>query len=134
MEDFETDKIADPDLRSFVAHGGADEQRSVIIELGLPPPRLPLHPARPPRASPQPHQPAAPLDLADIEGHALSMDELEAKLRTLDLAGKPIRLNAAQAFVVSVTPSQLGTIARWPLAGPIRPNRTHRVTPRVRGC
>src|SRR5215471_18041635 len=107
MIDFDAHKIVDTDLQNFAASSTSDERRSVIVELGLPSPHIPLRPAHPPYAFPKLADRHTPTDMADIEGHAASMDQLEKKFNALDLATKPVRLDAAQAFVVSVTPEQL---------------------------
>lgn len=54
------------------------------------------------------------------------MDQLESDLKKIRLAEEPIRLDAAQAFVLTVTPEQLREISHHPLVGDIRPNRVHR--------
>ena len=132
METFDRKKIVDTDLQEFAAAENADERRSVIVELGLPPPTVPLSfPLESiPRASEVGPHSSPRVSLADVEGHGSAMDQLETSLRALGLEEPPLRLDSAQAFVVRVTPAQLRTISQWPLAGTIRPNRVHYAPPR----
>jgi hypothetical protein len=135
MEDFDSRKIVDPALRDFAASNQSNERRSIIVELGVPPAQVAVRPTRTPdgrQTIPEPRTSGrlVPGSLADIEGYAAFMDKLEEGIIGLGLAEKPVRLDAAQAFVMNVTPAQLRAISRWPLVGPIRPNRTHYIPPR----
>jgi hypothetical protein len=132
METLDRRKIVDTDLQEFAAAENADGRRSVIVELGLPPPTVsPFFSHKPiPRASEVGPHSSPRVSLADVEGHGAAMDELETHLRALGPEARPLRLDSAQAFVVSVTPAQLRTISQWPLAGTIRPNRVHYAPPR----
>jgi hypothetical protein len=129
MDAFDGAKIADPELRTFAASQDADERRTVIVELGVAPPPVAIAFDRRlgmGRPAPQPRrQEGDRRDLADVEGHGELMNELEGRLRSLGLSGKVVRLDAAQAFVISVTAAQLCALSRLPLAGIIRPNRSH---------
>jgi hypothetical protein len=133
MEHFDSTKIVDADLRSFAASEGRDERRSIIVELGVPPPPLALTFERRlgtfPKPLPQRGKQMDTIDLSDVEGHSASMDELERQLCSLGLAADSVRLDAAQAFVVPVTAEQLRAVSRMPLAGIIRPNRSHYAPP-----
>jgi len=124
--DVDASKIPDPELRDFVQAEESDEPRSVIVELEMGPPDL-----APRQTVPRPRVPGrdrvAPFDLAKTEGHDGAMNQLERELLALGLAQDLVRLNAAQAFVVSASPAQVRIISRLPLVGVIRPNRTHRV-------
>lgn len=125
----ELDKITDRGLKDFAETSEPGQRRSVIVELNEPPldfdPRrlfaLDLRPPSKPRA------PVDPPALIDEEA-ALEMGELGSELAALvgleqsDL----IRLDAARAFVLSVTPKQLRAAVHLPRVGVIRPNRTHR--------
>jgi hypothetical protein len=123
------EKIPDTDLRDFVKAGGHNGRRSVIVELGVDPvpiePRDPLGPPMIP--APRKDQVASRDDLINIEGNAASMKQLEDELVSLGLGRDLVRLEAAQAFVLTVTPDDLRAVARLPLVGVIRPNRVHRV-------
>jgi hypothetical protein len=55
------------------------------------------------------------------------MDQLEEKL-IRQLKEKPVRLDAAQAFVADLTPQQLRAVSSWNEVGYVRPNRTHRLS------
>ena len=119
----ETAKIPDPDLRRFAEAAPEAEQRSVIVELepGPPPKPRPQRP-RPPGARPD------PLEMAYGGHDERAMDQLERRLGELGLGEDLVRLDAAQAFVVTVRPDQLRLVAGLPLVGVIRPNRTHRTS------
>jgi hypothetical protein len=128
--DFDDGKIPNPELRNFAESSDSDEERSVIVELGTEPLRL-----APREVSPRPRVPPPAAarrpdldDLINVEGNAGSMRQLESELNACGLDRDLVRLDAAQAFVVSVTPCQLRALSRLPLVGIIRPNRTHRVS------
>ena len=127
METFDSAKIVDAELCRFAATQDTDERRSVIVELGVAPTPIELTFDR--RTGLRPRDRLAPrgdtdrMDLPDVEGHAEFMDELQRQLSAL--AGEAVRLDAAHAFVVSVTPVQLRALSLLPLAGIIRPNRRH---------
>ena len=114
-------KIVDPELQRFAADPAADEVRSVIVELDLPPetPRSKTLP--PPRAAVR-----ARTSRSDVSSSSVLMMRLHRALESLGLADDLVRLNAAQAFVVTVSPRQLRELSKLPLVGSIRPNRTHR--------
>ena len=131
MADFEKRKISDSQLRDFAEDGETNERRSVIVELGVMP-RVALRPEWQKTPWKKGSYPglvdySALDETEDIEKDIESMNRLEEKLVSLNLPEKPVKLDVAQAFVVSVTPEQLRAISRFSLAGPIRPNRVHRV-------
>lgn len=119
-------KIPDLELRHFAMAEETDEQRSIIIELEVGPPRL-----APRETVPRPRSPGqdllSTLDLAGAEEEGWTMRQLENELTALGLAKNMVRLDTAQAFVVTVRPEQLRAIVRLPLVSVVRPNRTHRV-------
>lgn len=114
-------KIVDPELQRFAAGPGADEVRSVIVELDMPPetPRPKALP--PPRAAGRTRT-----SRSDTSTSSALMTRLHRALESLGLAGDLVQLTAAQAFVVTVSPEQLRELSKLPLVGIIRPNRTHR--------
>jgi hypothetical protein len=113
--------ITDRSLAEFAATD-SDERRSVIVELGVPL-KVPL---RPNGLRPYP-PPVEELPTNDRRAdESDEMDRLAEELRAQGLAESLVRLNLAQAFVVTVTPAQLRIISGSPLVGVIRPNRTHR--------
>jgi hypothetical protein len=117
-------KIADPDLRALAESDRGDAVVDVLVELHAPattdPPRYGgLAPREVPRRK----------DLAEAESfdaQSTAMDRLEDALTGLGLSTPPVRFPTAQAFAVRLTPAQLRRTADLPLAGAIRPNRTHR--------
>lgn len=116
------------DLIRFAESGGPEERRSVIVELaGLPPPVARRS------GAPKPRPPAPPAAksripiLAEIEGSKSKMDALESSLLGLALDESPVRLDAAQAFVVKVAPAQLRELVGLPHVGAVLPNREHQV-------
>ncbi len=120
MSRYSSYKIVDASLRRFAALKTAKPQ-TVIVELGAEPPQLGLR-----ETTPRPRKRLARKTcLKDVEGHASEMDQLEVDLKKIDLPEKPIRLDAAQAFLVTLTPAQLRQILDHPLVGNIRPNRIH---------
>jgi hypothetical protein len=135
VDEFDPSKIGDTELREFASRSDETERRSVIVELGLPAPRLELGKPWPlPRKGTVPETQSGVKmsqgDLADIEGNAKAMDILEKTILETGIHQKPVRLNAAQAFAIEVTPAQLRAISSSPLAGTIRRNRKHVVPPR----
>ena len=125
MEEFDPQKIVNPELREFAACPDCQELVSVIIELGVPPtPRAPRS-ISPPLPPPKLRQPLEASGLPEVEAQSASMDQMEKELAALNLQEEPVRLEAAQAFVVNVNSAQLRAITRLPLAGIIRPNRPH---------
>ena len=116
-------KIIDPDLRAL-AESDRGDAVEVLVELNAP------ATADPPRyGGLAPRQVSKRKDLADADGfdpQATAMDRLEVALTGLGLSAPPIRFPTAQAFAVRLTPAQLRRTADLPLAGAIRPNRTHR--------
>jgi hypothetical protein len=128
--DLDTGKIPDAELRSFAQTPTAEKPRSVIVELESPPLAIaPLEKTPRPRY-PGGH-PAIPFDLTAVGEEHERMDQLQKELLALGLEEELVRLNAAQAFVVSASPAKLRALSRLPLVGVIRPNRTHHVPPRV---
>jgi hypothetical protein len=125
METYPERKLGSPDLVEFASASSGAGTRSVIVEL-----------ASPPRAAPrstEPHHPrpqakghAREAALVPDDDRAARLDRLGKELDTLGL-DEPVRIDSAEAFVVDVTPDQLRALARCPLSGVIRPNRTHRV-------
>lgn len=115
------EKLTSSELKSFATQGEAHDTVSVIVELGIPPAKL----------APRPHGKLPPPNdednLENFTEEDRLMDQLEEELAHLDLAEKPVRLNLAQAFVIELTPEQLRAVSQLPLAGIIRPNRTHQV-------
>jgi hypothetical protein len=131
VEDFDERKISDYKLRDFAESGEANERGSVIVELDIPP-RAMLRPEWQQTPWKKGSYPGltdytASGEEENVENDIELMNQLEEKLVSLDLPEKPVRLDAAQAFVVSVTPEQLRNISRFSLAGLIRPNRVHRI-------
>jgi hypothetical protein len=125
METKNLTKVSDHSLKEFATEGDLHDRRSVIIELGAAPPKVEL-------SSRVPHGPAVgvsqpPIELANIEGHGKLMDQLEQDLLGLNLPDQLVRLDAAQAFVATLTPALLRTVLQWPLAGRIHPNRVHKL-------
>lgn len=131
MEDFIKGKISDSALRDFAEEGETTERRSIIIELDLPPQavaRSEWRKAPWEKGSFLGSGKISPSDeTEDCQKETEFMNKLEEKLDSFDLPEKPVRLDSAQAFVVSVTPEQLRTISQFPLTGLIRPNRAHRI-------
>jgi hypothetical protein len=117
-------KITDPDLRALAESDRADGVVDVLVELNA------LATADPPRyGGLAPRELVRRKDLADAEPfdpRAADMDRLEVALAGLGLTSPPVRFPTAQAFAVRLTPAQLRRTADLPLAGVIRPNRTHR--------
>src|SRR5262245_23373780 len=110
-------KVVDPGLREFLAEGDPGEHRSVIVELASPRKKATTRPTKLP---PPKQKPPTPHDLTTLladEDVAASLDRLEDELAAQDLDEKPVRLNLAEAFVVSVTPPQLQAISQSPLVG-----------------
>jgi|GEM_PF-4028515 len=126
MEAADLTKIEFAELRDFALGKSRSRRRSVIIELGGPVPEVTLR--KPTRSFWNGGRPEI-RSFGDGSGQAEAMDRLEKGLSELGLANELVRLDAAQAFVASVTPVQLRAITGMPLVGVIRPNRTHR-TPR----
>lgn len=130
MSKFDERKISDNGLRDFAEKGEASERRSIIVELDIPP-RTPVRPEwqRTPwkkgAYSSELMDSLAAGEERENKNDLKSMNQLEEKLAGLDLPEKPVRLDSAQAFVLSVTPEQLRTISNFSLAGLIRPNRVH---------
>ena len=114
-------KVPDSELRAFAEGGPADEDRSVIIELASRPDTL-LRTREVPRKGRI--RPAPPSPALTLQGR--SMDQLERQIEAI-VARKRVRLDAAEAFVVSVRPTELRALLRLALVGFVRPNRTHRV-------
>ncbi len=122
----DVEKIPDPDLRSFANSEKSDTARSVIVELEgeaveMRPQKL-APPAKPPRKK----KGAGGAPLAPDFSTA-AMSQLEQDLESLGLSEDLVRLNAAQAFVLTASPEQLRALVQLPLVGVIRPNRMHRV-------
>jgi hypothetical protein len=129
MTDLDATKIVYPDLREFAETSAPSTRRSVIIELGGPPPKVTLR--KPSRTSPHFGSGQAEiLDFGDDPGRAEAMDRLEEELSKLRLSERPVRLDSAEAFVASVTPEQLRALTRLSLVGAVRPNREHHTPPR----
>ncbi|WP_165225055.1 hypothetical protein [Aquisphaera insulae] len=117
-------KIDLGELRDFAAASGTS-RRSVIVELcgaGLKVPARPASRAMPPKSE------VVPRGTRPDLGRGEAMDQLQQALGALGLARDVVRLDAAEAFVVSVTPAQLRDVAGLPLVGIVRPNRTHRAS------
>jgi len=130
MNEFDASKLAEARLRDFAASENPEDVCSIIVELAtIPTEVMPIE-----KRSPRPPWKLQPVDTisqdsADRSECARLMDEYENQLQSLPLRTKPVRLNMAEAFVVSVTPAELRIISRWPMTGTIRLNRTHH-TPR----
>lgn len=124
-------KLPDRELREFLSGAGDAVDCSVIVELASPPPRRPgrtfLSPL--PRSSALGEAVSSRSELVNVEGHAAEMQALEASLAQFGFAEKPVRLNAAQAFAVTVNREQLQQLTELPLAGTIRLNRLHQIRP-----
>jgi hypothetical protein len=133
VDELDPYKIRDAELREFASRSDEEEQRSVIVELGVPSPRLKLKPWPMIKKGTVPETESAVKmprgDLADIEGHARAMETLEKAILATGIQ-KPVRFNAAHAFVIDVTPAQLRAISSSPLVGAILRNRRHVVPPR----
>lgn len=116
--EFDAQKIPDRELASFAEQGSA-EATSVIVEITGEPPQVELaeslHGA--------PSQPAEVIGF-DPEAERQKMDRLQRQLTELG-ATELVRLDAAQAFVVDLTPGQLRAVSLLSETGCIRPNRTH---------
>lgn len=129
MENYLKRKISDSKLREFAEEKENNECRSVIVELDVPARTSSLIKSKNnTRGNPELFSlntnPAFDEE-DDSEKDSLLMNELEKKLSALNLSEEPIRLEHAQAFVVSVTPNQLRALSEMSLAGFIRPNRIH---------
>lgn len=116
-------KITDFELRSFAEDDTTQSLRSVIVEvrptaLGLKRDSLTDHFRDPGKRFEIQYGPLSGASEKD------ALDRLEAELRALGLFDA-VRLNAASAFVVDVSPAQLRAISLLPQVGVIRPNRTH---------
>ena len=124
--DIDAGKIEDPDLRQFAADD-TGEPRSVIVELDAAPADIRPRGALPRRQLPQGPESSGETTAggnADTE----AMNTLEQQLARLGV--NLVRLNAAHAFVVTLSPAQLRAICRLPGVAIVRPNRTHRVPAR----
>jgi hypothetical protein len=137
MSDLDATKIDLDELRDFAAASGdvagRAARRSVIVELGGPARKVVVR--APSRTLPR--KDAAMAEVlrpgAADPGRGRDMDRLQQALLTLGLGEEPVRLDAAEAFVVRVTSDQLREITRLPLVGVIRPNRTHRASRKKTG-
>jgi hypothetical protein len=135
VQEYDARKIRDAELREFASRLDEEEQRSVIVELGVPSPRLELNKQWPIRKKESPTEAESAVnlqrtDLADVEGNSGAMATLERAILAIGIPNKPIRLNAAHAFVMDVTPAQLRAISASSLVGGILRNRKHFVPPR----
>jgi len=129
MPAFDTAKLHGQDLRDLVEAGEPEMRTSVIVEIKSTQTAAP-HSYDAWREAPLSPDEIAQIDRADDA--TLTMDRVETQLKGLDLPKGPIRLDAAEAFVLSVTPSQLREISSWDLVGAIRPNRTYTAAPPTR--
>jgi hypothetical protein len=122
-------KLQDPELLRF-AESDTNETRSVIVELNsddfIEKPRSSVPRARSPQTGGRSTGSAFGPRMATT-----AMNELERSLTQLGVGKSMVRLGTAQAYVVSVKPSQLRAISALPMVGAIRSNRTHRLV-RVR--
>lgn len=116
---YRREKVPDPDLRSF-GDGDSDEQRSVLIELEVPPPDLLIGD----RGWGPPSQRALAIEKRDDQATADRMTRLREKLVGI-LRHEPFRLDMAEAFVADVTPAELREVAQLGEVGQIRANRRH---------
>jgi hypothetical protein len=112
-------KIDDESLQAF-AESSDKTFRSVIVELAIPPIEV-LRPwgKTPPRF--EQAKSAKPSDRAADKKPL--MDKLGRSLKRI--AKDVVRIDAADAFVLSVSPEQLREIKEMPLVGSVRPNRAH---------
>ncbi|QEH37612.1 hypothetical protein OJF2_62030 [Aquisphaera giovannonii] len=128
MSELDPSKIDLGELRNFAAASGAS-RRSVIVELGGQ--LLKVSARRPSGVLPRKGEADAAVLRAGAgqgPGRSEDMDRLQEALGSLGLGREAVRLDAAEAFVVTVTPGQLREITRLPLVGVVRPNRTHRAS------
>jgi hypothetical protein len=116
-------KIQDDSLQSFAALPGGERQ-SVIAELDAPVSSLPRNMGG--KVPPAKSVKCGGDQAAEITQHAQLMDQLEQQLVSI-VRKKPVRLNAAEAFVLNVSPDELRAVCELGLVGAVRPNRTHRV-------
>ena len=115
-------KIPDAGLREFAQDDSATT-RSVIVELAAGDAPIEFEPSSPDGSrGPRPRA-VMPSDEQNLRTEMQRLEDALHKLVGQDL----VRLNAAQAFVVSLTPAQLRSVASLAEAGVIRPNRSHRV-------
>jgi hypothetical protein len=119
-------KVPDPELQRFAEAPDSAGLRSVIVEIESGPPEFaPRDNVLRPRVPDGGRRGSS--DGGSGGGSGESLESLERQLIALGLAANLVRLTAAQAFVVNVSPSQLCALSAMPLVGVIRPNRTHRV-------
>jgi hypothetical protein len=122
-------KIVGKELAAFAQQTG-EEERSVIVELSTTKP-VKLTPKR--RSLPR-HgtwtRESAPPASRDAKATRAAMDALEGVLKQFVREQALVRLETAQAFVLSVTPEQLRKVIGESLVGWVRPNRTHGVPPK----
>jgi hypothetical protein len=113
-------KIRDSALREFADANATEDRHSVIVELAAPP-EIGLRSVKPgpPKRSESPKS-AAKVQLTPRKS---LMDKLARKIS--GVSQDAVRLDAAEAFVLSVTPDELRAICEIPLVGAVRPNRTH---------
>jgi hypothetical protein len=132
MESFNPNRLSHVELREFAAQTEGTDRRSVIVELDAPPADVDATPLefsrpRPPRRDELCHAGRKPDEALET---AADMNRLGRSLEKLELDKPPVRLDYAQAYILSVTPDQLRSITHMPGVGLVRPNRTHHVPPR----
>ena len=115
------EKIADEALR-HAAETGAEEARTVIVELNVPTRQIAFAQRRDdPRGLPRPTAVVAESDDQVLERETRTR-ALATLLREL-VDGEPRHLAAARAFVVKLTGPQLASVAQSDLVKAISPNR-----------
>lgn len=129
MTAFDAAKLHGQDLRDFVEAGAPETRTSVIVEVAGTERAVP-HPYDAWQEAPPSRDEVAQVEVGDDATPI--MDRVEEKLGRLDLPKRPVRLDTAEAFVLSVTPSQLAEISGWDQVGAIRPNRSYTATPPTR--
>jgi hypothetical protein len=122
------EKIVDAGLRSFALSSGQVDRQSVIVELAGPA-RVPTRSNEVPRReAPTRHGrlvKKGPAAAPTLTPHGTLMDELESQIAGR-VSPRFVRLNAAEAFVLDVTPDQLRALCDLRLVGTVRPNRVRR--------
>ncbi len=118
-QQFDSEKLLDAELTDFAAQDSG-KSISVIVEIAHEPPQVEIAQPDENRRFARPQMVLPSDDNAILE----QMDRLEDKLKSLNCVNV-VRLDAAQAYVVSVNPDQLRRVTLLRDAGCIRQNRTH---------